>query len=132
MAASAVLQRRLVTALRSSPALMAAGVRIYDGPPPDPRPPYLSVGEETVLDWGWKDGGGADHRFQVSLWDAAINLARVKQLLSEVEQAVLAMPRTGEGVRLVMVRALRSYVRRRPKQWSEGVVEFRALVVMEA
>jgi hypothetical protein len=132
MEASLVLQRRMVAALQSWPALMAAGVKIYDGPPPDARAPYLSLGEETVLDWAWKDGGGADHRFQVSLWDAATNMARVKQTLAEVERAVLAMPRTGDGVRLVMVRALRSYVRRRPKQWSEGVVEFRALVVMEA
>lgn len=131
MQASMVLQRRVVAALRASPALMAHKVRIYDGPPPDARPPYLSVGAETVLDWGWKGGGGADHRFQVQLWEASDGVARAKAVLADVETAVLAMPRGGEGVRLVMLRRLRAQVRRRPKHWTEATIEFRALVVME-
>lgn len=131
MQASLVLQRRLVAALKSWPALSALRHRIYDVPPPDPRPPYLVVGMESVLDWGWKGGGGADHRFQVSVWDAAEGVASAKGVLGEVEKAVLAMPRNGDGVKLVSLRRLRAQVRQRPKHWAEGIAEFRALVVME-
>lgn len=131
MQTSVELQRRVVEALRSSSALSALRERIYDGPPPDPQPPYLVVGIETVLDWGWKGGGGEDHRFQVSVWDGTPGMARIKTMLGEVEKAVLAMPRNRGGVRLVTLRRTRAQVRRRPKQWTEGLVEFRALAVME-
>lgn len=131
MQASLVLQRRLVAALASSPVLSATGLKIFDGPPPDARPPYLAVGTQAVLDWGWKGGGGEDHRFQVTLWNAADGMAAAKPILAEVEKVVLAMPRFGEGVRLVTLRRTRAQIRRRAKQWAEGVLEFRALVVME-
>ncbi|MFA7439465.1 MAG: DUF3168 domain-containing protein [Sphingomonadaceae bacterium] len=131
MRASVVLQRRVVAALHASPALSARKLRIYDGPPPDASPPYLSVGAENILDWGWKGGGGVDHRFQVQLWDASDGVGSAKAILADVEAAVLAMPRVGDGVRLVMLRRLRAQVRRRPGQWTEATVEFRALVVME-
>lgn len=126
-----ILQRMLVAALRSSVLLREQGVGIFDGAPPSVAPPYLTVGRESVLDWGWKGGGGREHRFEIGLWHVDPALSASKTLLAEAVDAALAMPRAGDGVRLVMLRHLRSDVRRRPGKWTEGAALFRALVVKE-
>lgn len=131
MRASLELQRALVAALSSDAALNARALRLYDGPPADARPPYLSVGADVVVDRGWKGGGGYEHRFSVTLWDARDGLAAAKEVLADVERIVLAMPRQFGGVRLASLRLQRASVRRSPKSWTQAVIEFRALSVMD-
>lgn len=135
MRASLALQRQLFAVLAADVALGARGLKIFDGPPADARPPYLSLGADEVSDWGFKadDGGGAGriHRFSVTLWDARESLAGAKEILGEVEAAVLAMPRSFAGVRLVNLRLLRAQVKRSARNWTQGTVLFRALSVIE-
>jgi len=131
MRASLELQRALVAALTSDAALDARALRLFDGPPADARPPYLSVGADVVLDRGWKGGGGYEHRFSVTLWDGRDGLAMAKDVMADVERVVLAMPREFAGVRLVSLRLLRATVRRSPKSWTQAVIEFRALSVID-
>ncbi|MGQ5702737.1 DUF3168 domain-containing protein [Sandaracinobacteroides sp. A072] len=131
MRASLELQRALVAALTADAVLDASGLRLFDGPPADARPPYLSVGADVVTERGWKGGGGWDHRFSLTLWETRDGLAAVKSVLAEVERVVLAMPRSFAGFRLVQLRLLRASVRRANRGWIQGVLEFRALTVME-
>lgn len=58
MKSSLELQRALVAALREDAVLGARGIKLFDGPPADARPPYLSVGQDVVINRGWKGGGG--------------------------------------------------------------------------
>lgn len=132
MQASLELQRALVEALSSDSALNARALKIYDGPPADARPPYLSVGADVVSDRGWKGGGGYEHRFSVTLWDARDGLAAAKAVMADVERIVLGMPRQVGGYRLLTLRLLRATVRRSPRNWTQAVSEFRALSVMDS
>jgi hypothetical protein len=131
MRASLELQRALVAALTADAALTARGLKLYDGPPADARPPYLSVGADIVTDRGWKGGGGLEHRFSVTLWDGRDGVAAAKEILADVERAVLAMPRAFAGLRLVNLRFVRASFRRAPRSWTQASLEFRALSVME-
>jgi hypothetical protein len=131
MQASLELQRALVAALSNDAALSARALRLYDGPPADARPPYLSVGADVVVDRGWKGGGGYEHRFSVTLWDARDGLAAAKSVMADVERIVLAMPRQFAGVRLISLRLQRASVRRSARSWTQAVVEFRALSVID-
>ena len=125
------LQRALVVALEGDGVLRARGLRLFDGPPADARPPYLSVGQDVVTDRGWKGGGGLEHRFGVTLWAAREGFAAAKEVLAEVERVVLAMPARIGTARITHLRLLRASVRRSPRSWTQGVLEFRALTVRE-
>lgn len=131
MQASLILQRALVSALTSDPVIVAMGLKFYDGPPVDSRAPYLSIGADIVTARGWQEGGGHEHRFSVMMWDVREGFAPIKEALAEVERVVLAMPRTTGNLRLVWLRALRGTVRRTQRNWTQGILEFRALSVME-
>jgi hypothetical protein len=131
MATSLALQRAVAAALAADAAVAARGLRVFDGAPADARAPYLALGTDLVTDWGWKGGEGFEHRFEVVLWDLAEGLAAAKAALGEVERAVLAMPRAIVGGRVATLRLARAFVRRGPRQWTQGVLEFRALVARE-
>ena len=131
MQASLELQRALVAALEGDGALRVLGVRLFDGPPADARPPYLSLGQDVVTDRGWKGGGGLEHRFAVAMWAAREGFAATKEVLAEVERVVLAMPVRIGSLRITSLRLLRASVRRTQRGWTQGVLEFRALTVWE-
>lgn len=131
MQASLELQRALVAALLADGALGARGLKLYDGPPADARAPYLSVGADVVSARAWQGGGGHEHRFSVSLWDVREGFASAKETMAEVERVVLAMPRQLGAMRLIGVRLVKATVRRTARNWTQGIVEFRALSVME-
>ena len=131
MRASLELQKALVAALTADAAMAARGIPVVDGPAADARPPFLAVGADLVAERGWKGGGGREHRFALTLWEASGGLAGAKAVLADVEAAVLAMPRAFAGVRLPSLRLTRATVRRTARGWVQGVLEFRALSVME-
>lgn len=131
MQASLELQRALVAALAADGAIRARGLKLYDGPPADAPAPYLSVGADVVSARSWQGGGGYEHRFSVTLWDAREGFATAKQGLSEVERVVLTMPGHVGGLRLMGVRLVRATVRRTARNWTQGIAEFRALSVKE-
>ncbi len=131
MQASLTLQRALVAALTTDATILARGLKLYDGPPADARAPYLSVGADSVSARLWQGGGGCEHRFSVSLWDVREGFASAKEALAEVERVALALPPKMGGLRLMGLRLVRATVRRTARNWTHGIVEFRALSVME-
>jgi hypothetical protein len=130
MRASLELQRRVATALAVDVHLQARGIPVFDGPPANARPPYLSIGADSMAGRTWQGGAGAEHRFAVSLWDNRESLAAAKEILADVERAVLAMPPSGGGLRLIGLRLVRGSVRRTSRNWLLGQMEFRTLSVM--
>lgn len=132
MDASLGLQRALVAALDGDAALGARGLKALDGPPADARAPYLSVGPEVVRARGFRGGRTTEHRFTVTFWDMRGGMADAKAVLGEVERAVLAMPRQLEAARILTLELAAATVRRGPRDWTQGVLDFRALLVMEA
>ncbi len=131
MDASLRLQRLIVAALAADPELAAAGVAVHDGPPADARPPFIGLGPDAMVPWRWKDGGGDEHRLTISAWLGRDGMAGAKALMARIEAAVLGMPRAGEGLRIVGLRLARAQVRRNPKSWTEGRLEFIARTIKE-
>jgi hypothetical protein len=126
------LQRALAAVLAADPALAARGLPVFDGPPVDARPPYLSIGTDTVVSRRWQGGGGEEHRFAVSLWDSREGLAAAKAVLADIERAVMAMPTAISGLRLIGLRMVRGSVRRTQRGWTLGQLEFRVMSVRES
>lgn len=131
MQASLELQRGLVAALRGDATLSVRNLAIYDGPSPDAPAPYLSVGEDVASFRGWQGGSGVEHRFAITLWDLHEGFAAVKEVLADVERAVIGMPRAIGSRRLVWLRLVRGSVRRTKRNWTQGTLEFLALSVGE-
>jgi hypothetical protein len=125
------LQRALAGALMADAALASLGLPIFDGPPAEARPPYVSIGSDTVVSRRWQGGEGEEHRFAVSLWDNREGLAGVKAILAEIERVVMALPAGMPGMRLVGLRMVRGSVRRTQRGWALGELEFRVISVRE-
>lgn len=132
MQASLVLQQALVEAWVADAALSALGLRLFDGPPADARPPYASFGIDVVTELPWAGGGAEEHRFRLHLWDARQGAAPAKAIMAEMVRVVLALPRGLPGYRLVSLRLVRSQVKTNPKSWTQGILEFRAVSEVEA
>lgn len=131
MQQSLSLQRAIVAALEADPGLIAAGVRVHDGPPADARPPFVTLGPDMVVPWQWQGGGGEEHRLALTAWIGREGIASAKAVLANVSGAILGMPRTTEGLRIVTLRLLRGQVRRNPRSWTEGRLEFLARTMKE-
>jgi hypothetical protein len=126
------LQRAVAAALAADPALSARGLQVFDGPPVNARPPYVSIGADTVVARQWQGGSGEEHRFSVSLWDSRDGLAAAKAVLAEIERAIMALPSAVSGLRLIGLRLVRGTVRRTQRGWTQGQLEFRVLSVRES
>lgn len=132
MEQSLALQRAIVAALEADPVLLAAGVRVHDGAPADARPPFIALGPDAVAPWGWKGGGGEEHRLILTAWVGRDGMGSAKAILADVTRVVMGMPRLREGLRIVTLRLVRGQVKRNPRSWTEGRLEFLARTVKEA
>lgn len=132
MEESLALQHWLVLGLQGDPVLAGAGLKLHDGPPPDAQPPYVALGPDSTSDWGWKGGGGTEHRLTLTLWMGRESMARTKWMLAEMERVILSLPRAVDGVRVVTLRILRGQVKRNPKSWTAGRLELLVRSVKES
>lgn len=118
MSASLAVQKALYAAL--------AGIApVYDGPPADAAPPYLTIGPDAVRDAGTKDAEGREHRVRVTAWSATPGSAEAKALAGRAEAAVLALAGTVDGWRIVSARFARGFVDKDVDGWTQAVGEFR-------
>lgn len=126
------LQRALAAALAADPVLAAHALPVFDGPPVDARPPYVSIGSDQVVSRQWQGGGGEEHRFSVSLWDNREGLAAAKAVLADIERVVMGLPAATSDLRLIGLRMVRGSVRRTQRGWTLGQLEFRVISVRES
>lgn len=87
-AAAAALQSAVFSTLSAAPAL--AQVQIVDAiPPGGGLGTFVLLGPEEVLDASDKSGGGAEHRFTVSVISDAAGFLAAKSVAAEVSQALV-------------------------------------------
>lgn len=67
----------------------------------------------------------------MALWDSRDGYAAVKEILADVERAVLSMPMHIGDLRLTRLRLLRASVRRARRNFTQGMLEFQAFSVWE-
>ncbi len=119
------LQAAAVSALAAHPVLADALTGIYDGPPPRAVFPYVAINDGIVSDWSTKTGVGREIRFAITVWDDGESATRLSNLMSHVEDAVLAIPRDLPDWRIASLVFVRSMVVRDPAGPWAGLVEHR-------
>lgn len=109
--AAAALQAAVFNVLSSAPAL--AGASIVDALPPGAgRGSFVLIGSEEALDASDKSGGGAEHRFSVSVISDASGFLTAKTLAAAVSDALVdASPAMSVG-RIVGIRFVKAVARR--------------------
>jgi len=126
------LQARVYARLAGDAALAAlVGDAIYDGPPaltPEDTE-YVTLGEESVRDFGTKTSDGAIHDFTVTAHSARDGFDGVKRVASAVCAALVDAPLALDAGRLVALRFLHASAERgRAPQKRRVVLRFRAVV----
>lgn len=87
--------------------------RIFDAPPHAdrpgaPRPPYLTMGDETAEVWDAQGHSGAVHSLSFEIWSRGRGFAEAKAILSALCDALNDPPLTLARGRLIHLRFLRS------------------------
>jgi hypothetical protein len=121
MSSSIGVQKALVDALAGLNGLSG----VYDGPPADAPAPYAVIGPHIVVEWGTKTETGHEHRLLLTLWDDQPGSTRLKRLLAEAEQRLVALSGQWEGHRIVNARLTRSEVGEADAGWRPGRIEMR-------
>ena len=119
------LQAAAVAALTAHPVLANALTGVYDGPPPRAAFPYVAINDGIASDWSTKTDAGREIRLALTVWDDGESTTRLSNLMSHVEDAVLAIPRDLPDWRIASLMFLRSMVVRDPAGPWAGLVEYR-------
>jgi hypothetical protein len=124
MSAREALLAAVVAAVRGN-----VSVTVFDAPPGRGALPYVLVEEPVLADWSTKDWEGVEARFALLVRDGGARPVRVRSLLAQAADAVLAMG-SPEGWRLVTLRRTRERVVRSGEVWT-GAAEFVARIYRE-
>ena len=111
---AAALQEGVYQRLSGDAALTAlVGAAIFDTVPPGEVPgTYVSLGSEDARDRSDQTGGGAEHRFVVSVVTDAAGFLTATQAAAAISDALLDAPMTLSRGRLVALSFLRARARR--------------------
>lgn len=109
--AAAAFQAAIYSVLTANPAL--AGVDVLDAlPPGSGTGTFVLLGSEEVLDASDKSGGGAEHRFGISVISDATGFLAAKSVAAAVSDALVdATPAMARG-RIVGIRFVKAVARR--------------------
>lgn len=119
------LQAAAVAALTAHPVLANALTGVYHGPPPRAAFPYVVINDGIVSDWSTKTIAGREIRLALTVWDDGESTTRLSNLMSHVEDAVLAIPRDLPNWRIASLVFVRSMVVRDPAGPWAGLIEYR-------
>ena len=119
------LQAAAVAALTAHPVLANGLTGVYDGPPPRAAFPYVAINDGIASDWSTKTNAGREIRLALTVWDDGESTTRLSNLMSHVEDAVLAIARDLPDWRIASLVFLRSMVVRDPAGPWAGLVEYR-------
>lgn len=114
----AQLQKAIYEALTASPAI--AGGRVYDNPPASPTFPYLTIGDEQVLDAGNSCAEGWEAFPDIHVWSrpATRSKAEMKTIAAAVGDRLLALDAVDDF--RVVIGAIESV---RPVNDPDGITE---------
>lgn len=69
-------------------AAALAPTKVYDHPPQQASFPYVTVGDDTQIDWDAKDAPGLEHTLTIHAWSRYRGRKEVKGLLATVVEAL--------------------------------------------
>lgn len=98
---------------------------VYDHVPDGAAMPYVTLGEDTAVDWSTKPAPGMEVTHTLHVWSDYRGMAEAKQIIDQVVQALTASPLVVEGFAVVVGRMDMIDTLRDPEGYRHGVIRFR-------
>ena len=109
--------RATIDWLASDIALLAQVNGVFHRMPARIAAPYVVLDDVLATDWSTKDRPGREARLAFAVRDGSDDAAPVTAIAAALEARLAAMPRSGQGYRLVSLTALRSRTLRIDSLW---------------
>lgn len=98
---------------------------VYDEVPGGAIMPYVTLGEDTAVDWSTKLEPGMEVTHTLHVWSDYNGMAETKQLIDQVVQVLTGSPLNIEGFAVVMASLDMIDTLRDPEGYRHGVIRFR-------
>jgi hypothetical protein len=98
---------------------------VYDAVPQGAAMPYVTIGEDTAIDWSTKLENGQEVTHTLHIWSGYDGAMEVKQITDTVIQAVTSQPLVLEGFYMVVATLDMTEVIRDPDGYRHAVIRFR-------
>ena len=98
---------------------------VYDKVPDGAAMPYVTLGEDTAVDWSTKLEAGQEVTHTLHVWSDYNGMKEAKQIMDTIIQALTETPLTVEGFFVVMARLDMVETMRDPEGHQHGVIRFR-------
>jgi len=98
---------------------------VYDNVPDGAKMPYVTLGEDTAVDWSTKLENGQEVTHTLHIWSEYKGMMESKQIIDQVIQAITSTPLVVEGFFVVSARVDVVETMRDPEGYRHGIVRFR-------
>ena len=98
---------------------------VYDNVPDGAAMPYVTLGEDTAVDWSTKLENGQEVTHTLHIWSEYKGMMEAKQIIDQIIQAITSTPLVVEGFFVVSARVDVVETMRDPEGYRHGVVRFR-------
>lgn len=98
---------------------------VYDKVPDGAAMPYVTLGEDTAVDWSTKLEAGQEVTHTLHVWSDYNGMKEAKQIMDTIIRVLTETPLTVEGFFVVMARLDMMETMRDPEGYQHGVVRFR-------
>lgn len=102
---------------------------VYDNVPVGAVLPYVTIGEDTSIDWGSKTEDGEEVTITLHAWSSYRGKKEAKEIMAAIYALLHRQPLTVTGFMVVWIRHDFSTVQLDPDgQTYHGIIRFRALI----
>ena len=98
---------------------------VYDQVPDGAAMPYVTLGEDTAVDWSTKPAPGMEVTHTLHVWSDYRGMAEAKGIMDEIIQALTVNPLTVEGFAVVSGQLDMAEAMRDPDGYRHGILRFR-------
>lgn len=98
---------------------------VYDAVPDGAAMPYVTLGEDTGIDWSTKLETGQEVTHTLHVWSSYNGAAEVKEIVDNVIKQITATPLEVTGFYMVMTVLDMVEIMRDPNGYRHGVIRFR-------
>lgn len=100
-------------------------VSVYDSVPDGAIMPYVTLGEDTAIDWSTKLENGQEVTHTLHIWSEYDGAKEAKQIADKIVQAITSMPLPVEGFAVIVARLDMVDVMRDFEGFRHCVIRFR-------
>ena len=124
------LQTTIYAALNVSAITSTLNCGVYDEVVEGNPYPFITLGEETVNDYGTKDLNGGDYTINIHIWSQYKGSKQTKEIMDKVHDLLHDIDLTVSGFNLINLRFEFSDIMRDPDGVTRhGVMRFRAIIL---